>query len=335
MAIICEICGSTNIVKTGDNFVCSGCGVSYSKEDIKAMLSGSNSDPVNVSLPYASEMPLPGQLPQSVQQGGQSITNDILGGSFGKPAERNADLNMKVPPTADVTAVNVSPQTQPVNMQTSFVQQVQPVQPTQTAPSASAPVQKNNGDWYTSSPSVVKGPFSYLAGTYYEFFKNSGFYYPYNKTFDEKKLFRGFAEWNFKVMRDLGKKTTFIFTETGIMIREENARKTHTKVYTADYTDISYIKKNCTSTSTLLRVILNIVLVFLTYGVWLIILPFTLIPMSKWRSLYLRFEISSITIDSKPATKKGFRRYFTFVNNKDYPKELSDKLFEIYRYYRQ
>ena len=38
MAIVCDLCGSTNFVKQGDFFVCQGCGTQYSLEDAKKMM---------------------------------------------------------------------------------------------------------------------------------------------------------------------------------------------------------------------------------------------------------------------------------------------------------
>lgn len=42
MGIKCEICGSTSLMKKGDSFVCQSCGISYSKESIREMMSSTN-----------------------------------------------------------------------------------------------------------------------------------------------------------------------------------------------------------------------------------------------------------------------------------------------------
>ena len=43
MAIKCEICGSTTLIKQGDSFICQNCGINYSKESVRAMLAANNS----------------------------------------------------------------------------------------------------------------------------------------------------------------------------------------------------------------------------------------------------------------------------------------------------
>lgn len=42
MAIKCEICGSTTLIKQGDSFICQNCGINYSKESVQAMLAANN-----------------------------------------------------------------------------------------------------------------------------------------------------------------------------------------------------------------------------------------------------------------------------------------------------
>ena len=40
MAFVCEICGGTNVIKTGDAFACEACGTKYSVEDVRKMMTG-------------------------------------------------------------------------------------------------------------------------------------------------------------------------------------------------------------------------------------------------------------------------------------------------------
>ena len=37
-ALKCEICGSNDIVKRGDYFVCESCGVKYTAEDVRKIV---------------------------------------------------------------------------------------------------------------------------------------------------------------------------------------------------------------------------------------------------------------------------------------------------------
>ena len=56
--LACEICGNTNIVKQGDSFVCQGCGMQYSADALKKMLSG-ESAPETVEAPVSVAAPAP------------------------------------------------------------------------------------------------------------------------------------------------------------------------------------------------------------------------------------------------------------------------------------
>ena len=40
MAFVCEVCGGTGVIKSGDVFVCETCGMKYSLENVKKMMSG-------------------------------------------------------------------------------------------------------------------------------------------------------------------------------------------------------------------------------------------------------------------------------------------------------
>ena len=55
MAIKCEICGASNLMKQGDSFVCQNCGITYSKESILAMMNSDANTSKSGSL--ASEVP--------------------------------------------------------------------------------------------------------------------------------------------------------------------------------------------------------------------------------------------------------------------------------------
>lgn len=95
----CEVCGSTNLIKENGEFVCKGCGMKYSLDEIRKMNDSASSKKVSIAKPAYSNS-------SSTSTSGSSTISTIPDyGSLASASPTHPEVKTKLVKTAKVFAV--------------------------------------------------------------------------------------------------------------------------------------------------------------------------------------------------------------------------------------